>query len=251
MNMLQFKWTAILLSIFSWLVACNEKPADSFHPPDQFYMSISRAERLNEKVDWSFSTALLIAWPEEGAILDFDPPPWDRIKFFGDRRTASVNWINDRCNSKVTWEVLNENAHSLIRSFYKELPLKTHEDVDEVLKYMLEAPASIDWDPSEPLPEEITNQTLEEAYYLRLTTPSGYLLSLLPQDDETQTLLNTLNYFNQRIKEAGWELGSTRLSLNLPEEAIKAKELVAYLEDFSNTALRAYLEKHKPECLVK
>lgn len=265
--MRHFQWSTIILGVLALFAACGEKQGDPSYPREQSYFAVGHDAMQDDEVLKSFGVYLKILAPED--LRDdwswdgTDPDrPWERVQLYGHALSSDLAWVDDACGPDIEWKLIDEDAKELIRSFYKDLPLQSKEDVDAVLKHAHPAPPALDgtydedgvFKPSEESREESDVWRAEHTGWLiGFTTTSGYLQKILNDHVDTESLADVLTYYEEQVQDIQWppfSVHTAKIKNNLPEDATEAKELVAYLEDFSDTALRTYLENNKPECLV-
>jgi len=268
MNILNFQWSINLLGILALFAACDEKEEYPYHPYEQSYFVIGHDAMQDDEVVKSFGVYLKILEPEDltddwswnGTEPDL---PWERVQLYGQTLSHDLAWVDNACGPDIQWKFVDEDAYKLIRSFYKDFPLQSKEEVDAVLAQAHPEPPALDgtynedgvFKPSEESREKSDAWRAEHTGWLiGFTTPSGYLQKILKDHVDTELLADVLTYYEKQVQDIQWppfSVHTAKIKNDLPEEATKAKELVAYLEDFSDAALRAYLEKNKPECVVK
>ena len=183
---------------------------------------------------------------------------WERVQLLGTQNVEDLDWVSSECGKEIHWELKDSDARPLILDYYAHLPLRTHEDINALMEFQVPAPSNMKlpkgWDPLEkPLPHQPT-EDLFHGIRFGLEEPEGYVLSLLPEGARAMEIVDLTKYFTERNNGSDQHLSnlnSIGLPHDLPEEATVARALVSYLEDFNEQALRAYLEKNQPECLVQ
>lgn len=258
-----FPSALLYLLLLSSLTACdNGNETTPYEPQWSPYMSasfdLSEGGQTFNNFLVIYEPDLLIndeAWEEE---FKHTERVWHRVEFSGAHLVEPLEWVDESCGPTIEWKYVDEDARRLVQEYYANLPLLSNDDIDNLHQYTMEAPPTTplppNWNPeTDPLPEPPHNKR-KTGWYFAFRTPDAYLLSLLPQNEHTQAVVDMLKYFTQEYTDSGWDynlLTGTKVIADLPEEATAARAFVTYQEDFNKKTLRAYLEKNQPECLVQ
>ena len=224
-------FTAVLL-VAGIQAACNDEGGEAVIWPSSIDVALFHE---GEYVDGASRLLHAAYWPSAEAGEE-------RFAMSGSLRASRVDWISSKCDPILYWHAASDDAREATLEFYKDIPVRTEDDVSGLLDEALE-PVFIETD---GLPPEPTEKGPAEALW-RLTIYPIYP----PIADELvaqgyEDVVNAVNDFATQV-----EVAMPRYAVSNLTEGSKAAELFHYIEDFGDRQLRAYLERENPKCLVR